>query len=156
MGVSTFGEGGGRPGWNKIPNHDDDVHNGNDEGCRMFLLFTDCLQHRLPGAYNSHHHQCDLVILIWEWIRETIIWLKLWQSSFGQIGLPSCLIPQLQVNHFYWTQVSLGFGLWVPSLSEGLIHSLTFGGNFADVTLADDDTNSIAASWYGVEILNED
>ena len=42
------------------------------------------------------------------------------------------------------------------SLSEGLIHSLTFGWNFADVTLADDDTNSIVASWYGVEILNED
>ena len=41
--------------------------------------------------------------------------------------------------------MSLEFGLWVPPLSEGLIHSLTFGGNFADVTLADDDTNSILA-----------
>ena len=50
--------------------------------------------------------------------------------------------------------------LLAPSVSGvrsmGLIHSLTFGWNFADVTLADDDTNSIVASWYGVEILNED
>ena len=41
--------------------------------------------------------------------------------------------------HFYRTQMSLGSGLW-PSM--GL--SVSFW-NFADVTLADDDTNSILA-----------
>ena len=45
-------------------------------------------------------------------------------------------------THFYRTQVSLGSGLWVP---VSLSNSKTFGWDFTDVTLADDDTNSIVA-----------
>ena len=45
---------------------------------------------------------------------------------------------------FYRTQVSLGSGLWV---SVSLCLSQTFGWNFADVTLADDDTNSILTDY---------
>ena len=41
-------------------------------------------------------------------------------------------------NHFYRTQVNLGYDLWVRmSVSEGRCVDLT------DVTLADEDTNSI-------------
>ena len=43
-------------------------------------------------------------------------------------------------NHFYRTQVNLGSDLWVQmSVSEGRCVDLT------DVTLADEDTNSILA-----------
>ena len=47
-----------------------------------------------------------------------------------------------EVRHFYRTQVSLGSGLWVP---VSVPTSNTFGWDFADATLADDDTNSILA-----------
>ena len=44
---------------------------------------------------------------------------------------------------FYRTQVSLGSCLWVPvSLCHSLPPYKSFGLYFADVTLADDDTNS--------------
>ena len=45
-------------------------------------------------------------------------------------------------SYFYQTQVSLGSGLWVL---VSVTPYKTLGLDFADVTLADDDTNSILA-----------
>ena len=52
------------------------------------------------------------------------------------------LVQTISDTYFYRTQVSLGSGLWVPvSLSIYVRTAVLW--NFADVTLADDDTNSI-------------
>ena len=48
--------------------------------------------------------------------------------------------PSLSEKNFYRTQVYLGSDLWVRVSQT---HSKTFGANFTDVTLADEDTNSI-------------
>ena len=58
-------------------------------------------------------------------------WGNIWLDVFPHVGF--C---------FYRTQVSLGSGLWVRCL-----YVKNFGWNFADVTLADNDTNSILADY---------
>ena len=64
---------------------------------------------------------------------------KFYTFFFGVIS------PDMRHCHrdFYRTQVSLGSGLWIPvSLTPSLQDLFE---NFTDVTLADDDTNSIIA-----------
>ena len=71
--------------------------------------------------FNGHVHPLKLVQI---------------KNPFGFLQ-PTTQIPQEWAG-FYRTQVSLGSGLWVPvSLYPTALR------NFTDVTLADDDTNSI-------------
>ena len=80
------------------------------------------------------------------WCFITKVWSshhKLWsQCSSSAIGTPmwQIWVQWSQFLGFYRTQVSLGSGLWVPVY----IHPRALW-NIADVTLADDDTNSMLA-----------
>ena len=68
------------------------------------------------------------------------VWEMAWEQVLCEARLQRWPII-IFVFNFYRTQVSLGSGLWVPvSLTPGALW------NFADVTLADDDTNSILAN----------
>ena len=58
-----------------------------------------------------------------------------------ELGLKSLFF--CSILNFYRTQVSLGSSLWVPVSVCTYVRELC--ENFADVTLADDDTNLILA-----------
>ena len=110
-------------------------------------------------AIQRHHHQSLLSpsfkIQFQSKIRTTNIHAEKWhwwtRGFRKEHLLPTSnydddSIKKERKLHNYRSQVSLGSGLWVPvSLTPYLHTSKSFGWDFADVTLADDDTNSILA-----------
>ena len=90
-----------------------------------------CFSHDLPTDRQEKTFKLSICRIIISWGMRH--WDIVFLNKFG-------IFFSAYIKCFYRTQVSLGSGLWVP-VSLSMYKS--FGWNFADMTLSDDETNSI-------------